>query len=164
MKILVYPLCVEMFVPLLCVKNYEMHYRSARLQILTSIFNYIEPLTLSILVYLGLSLSLLVYLGQFWTFLVYLSLSWSIYVYFGLSRAILDYLEISRAILGYLRLSQAVLSYLLVSCVILGYIELSRARMNYHGYLLLSLAISGCNSEQQRAGYCYIKLYLYIFH
>ena len=100
MKILVYPLCVEMFVALLCVKNYEMHYRSARLQILTSIFNYIEPLTLSILVYLGLSLSLLVYLGQFWTFLVYLSLSWSISIYLGLSLSFSGYLLVSWTISG----------------------------------------------------------------
>ena len=126
-------------------RNYEMSYRSAMVNFLTSFGPFwmiLKPLELyqtifsswSILVYLNLSPSMLVsiclslfisvYLGLSRSTLVYLGLSWSISVYLGLSWTISDNLGLSLTISDYLRLYKTISDYLGISQTILHYFRL----------------------------------------
>ena len=69
-------------------KNYETHYRSARVQVWT-ISKYIWTILNN---FLGLSCSILLYLGLYWSIMDYLGLSWCILLYLILSRSISVYL------------------------------------------------------------------------
>ena len=92
----------------------------------------------------------------------YLGLSQDISGYLWLSLAISGYLRISQNISGYLGLSQAISGYLGLSRATSGCLGLSRAIWGYLGLyltLFIKFRVSGCKQKQERASYCYLKLF-----
>ena len=108
---------------------------------------YLEPFSLSILVYPGQSWSILVYLDLSWFILVCLSSVWFILIYYlGLSWVISHHFGQKLDILGYLVLSPlswAILGYCVLSRAISSNLRLPRAILAITCYIWLSLAIAG---------------------
>ena len=92
------------------------------------------------------------HIKQVLTILGYLGLSQTILDYLGLSRTISDYLKLSQTIVAYLILSGTTWYYLVISGTISDYLVLYQTIWNYLGL--------GC--KQERAIYCYLKLFPYI--
>ena len=101
-----------------------------------------------------------VYLDLYWLSKAILAisaqLSWTIsgylYSYLWLSRGIQDYIWLSRAFASYRELYFAISGYFWLSLAISGYYWLSLAISIKH-------QVSGYNQKQERASYCYLKLF-----
>ena len=110
-------------------------------------------LSCSFSLYLGLSLSIFINLCLSWSSSIHPGPSWYILEYLCLFQSIFGYLGISLAISGYLY------CYLWLFWAISGNLEL------FWLSLIISIKYqgSGCKWKQERAIYCYLKLFYFIF-